>query len=362
LEYSIEGGITEIEMKAHLELANIYGHLLQNDETLLHAKEGLKLAQRLGDFRMEGRARWDILEFTAAPAEQAMEGRQIIETAMRKDALELVIDLGSEGVGALWRAGDLGGAIELGEQMLEYGRQRGIEKPLIRSVQRALSRVYCEVGEYEHAFELAQESLRVSRLSNYRYGEMRALVCLASSDAGMGNLADALTQFRRAADLCAQFDSKTDALAIKLAMARALLWFGRSEQASHAEAFLQEIISESRSLGAGDSEGLARSYLSQVHLLAKRLPEALQESQNAIEIFEDASRKNFLPEPFVYFYHYLVLQQARDGTTASFLGRARDLLCQRAATLPPRLRKSYLRRVPVHRAIARMRTPPVVSH
>ncbi len=352
LQYSIEGGVPEIEMKARLELANVHGHLLQNSETLLHAKEGLKLAQRLGDFRMEGRARWDILEYTAAPAEQAMEGRKIIETAMRKDALELVIDLGSEGVGALWRAGDLGGAIELGEQMLEYGRQRGIEKPLIRSVQRALSRVYCEIGEYEHAFALAKESLRVSRLSNYRYGEMRALACLAASDAGMGNLADALTQFRRAADLCAQFDSKTDALAIKLATARALVWFGSLEQASHAEALLQETISESRSLGAADSEGLARSYLSQIHLSMTRQPEALQESHKAIEIFEEASLKNFLPEPFVYFYHYLVLRETGDENAASFLRRARDLLCQRAATLPPRLRKSYLRRVPIHREIA----------
>jgi tetratricopeptide (TPR) repeat protein len=202
---------------------------------------------------------------------------------------------------------------------------------------------------------LAKESLRVSRLSNYRYGEMRALACLAASDAGMGNLPDALTQFRRAADLCAQFDSKTDALAIKLATARALVWFGSLEQASHAEALLQETISESHSLGAADAEGLARSYLSQVHLSMKRLPEALQESHKAIEIFEEATRKNFLPEPFVYFYHYLVLRQARDGTAASFLRRARDLLCLRAATLPPKLRRSYLRRVPVHREISRSR-------
>ncbi|MCC6299285.1 MAG: AAA family ATPase [Anaerolineales bacterium] len=355
LEYAVESGAAEIEMKVRIELSNLLGHLLETDEALSHASKGLEIARRLGDFRMEGRARWDMIEWRAAPEERAREGMRIINTALQKDALELIIDLGSDSVGLLWRAGNLGGAIELGERILNYGRERGIELPLIRSVQRALSRVYCEIGAYEHAFELAHESLRVSRLSNYRYGEMRALACLAASDAGMGNLADALPQFRRAADLCAQFGSKNDTIAIQLAAAKALLWFGNLEQASRAENLLREVIAKSRSLGAADSEGAARSYLSQIHLSAKRSPEALQESRQAIEIFDGMACKNFLPEPFVYFYHYLVLRQTRDENPASFLRRARDLLFQRAATLPPRLRRSYLRRVPVHLAMARMK-------
>ncbi len=355
LEFSIQSGLQEYEMKTRIELANILGHLMQDEEALQHATVGLRIARQLQDFRMEGRARWDIIERNATPAKLAEEGLRIIDEAIRKDAIELIIDLGSESVGVLWRAGNLGGAISLGERILEYGRQRGIEKPLIRSVQRALSRVYCEIGEYEHAHELAKGSLRESRLSNYRYGEMRALVCLASSNATLGNLEEALTGFRRASDLCAQIGSKTDSLVIRLATASALVWFGDTRHILTTELLLREIVMDSRSLGSVPTEVLALSYLSRIFLSADRFEEALQASEAALEIVEGANHKNFPPEPLVYFLHFLALHHSRDATAASHLRRARDLLCQRAATLPPRLRRSFLRRVPLHFAISQMR-------
>ena len=357
LEFSIESGLLDCEMQARIELANIHGHLLQNEEALQHATEGLRIARRLQDFRMEGRARWDILERSATPAELAQEGLSIIDEAIQKGAIELIIDLGSESVGVLWRAGNLGGAISLGERILEYGRQRGIEKPLIRSVQRALSRVYCEIGEYEHAHELAQGSLRESRLSKYRYGEMRALVCLASSNAALGNLEEALTGFRRASDLCAQIGSKTDSLVIRLATASALVWFGDAQRILTTELLLREIVMDSRTLGSIPTEVLALSYLSRIYLSANRIEEALQATESVLEIVEGANQKNFPPEPLVYFHYFLALHHARDATAASHLRRARDLLCRRAATLPPRLRRSFLRRVPLHFAIAKTRLP-----
>lgn len=357
LELSVESGLQDCEMQARIELANIHGHLLQNEEALQHATEGLRIARQLQDFRMEGRARWDIIERSATPAEQARDGSSIIDEAMQKNAVALIIDLGSESVGVLWRAGDLGGAISLGERILEYGRQRGIEKVLTRSVQRALSRVYCEIGEYEHAHELAKGSLRESRLSNYRYGEMRALVCLASSEAAMGNLEEAMTGFRRASDLCAQIGSKTDSLVIRLAAASALVWLGDSQPIDATESLLREIVMESRSLGSASTEIFALSYLSRIYLSADRIEEALQASKAALEIVEGANQKNVPPEPLVYYDHFLALHHKRDATAASFLRRARGLLCLRAATLPSRLRRSYLRRVPLHCAISKTRLP-----
>lgn len=357
LEYSIKSGLQECEMKARIELSNIYGHLLQNDEALNHAREGLKIARQLQDFRMEGRARWDLIEFTASPAEQAQEGMTIINTAIQKDAVELIIDLGSDSVNMLWVAGNLGGAIDLGERILEYGRQRGIEKPLIRSVQRALSRVYCEIGEYEHAHKLAKESLRESRLSNYRYGEMRALACLASSDAALGDLEEALAGFRRAANLCAQIGSKTDSLVIKLATVSALVWFGDSKHLASAESLLRETAAESRSSKSAVAEGLALSYLSRIHLSQNQVEEALRDSRAALKIIEEINYQSFPSESRVYFDRFLALQRAGDGDAASCLRRARTLLCIRAATLPPKLRRSYLRRVPPHPVISKTRRP-----
>lgn len=355
LEFSIRAGLAEFEMKARLELANIHGHNLEFRDASDHAQAGLEIARRLGNFHMEARARWEIAEFNESITGQAEVGSQIANEAMQKDAVELLIEMGSSCVGSLYYAGNFGGALELGERILEYGRGRGLTSVLGRSVQRVLARVYCEIGEYERAASLASESLRLSRLSGYLYGQMRSLTCLGVSHAGLEQLDEALSGLNRAANLCEGIGSKGDLLTIKLATAALLIQFSDAAHLEAAESLLGEVKAGARESASAEIEASALSHLAQVCLMRGRLQESLRLSESAVHVLENNPRRAILPAPLAYFIRARALHAAGEGRHREPLALARRNLYCRAMTLPRGLRRVFLRGVPLNRAILSMR-------
>lgn len=350
LDHAKASGLIDIEMRASLELANMLEFMRRAEEAIPRIELALELAQRAGDFRIEGRARWDMAQASTGVADQARVGSEIVQRALDANALALLVEIGSGTVGILWRAGDPGGAIELGERLLAYGREQG-SAGFVRSVSRILSRIHSAIGEYATALLFASESLRASRLTNYRYGEMRSLICMALANAGLGFFDDAMENMNRAMELCEQIGSKTDLLTARVETVDLLLR-GDPAYLPRAESLARQTLDESRDAGLHSAEIFALSYLSQILLSENRLEEAIQSSSQSVAVMEDPENRDIGLEPLVYFNHYRALQRAGDETAVSFLQRARGLLYCSAITLPPPLRRSFLRRVIWNRLIS----------
>jgi len=354
LDHAATSGLTEIEMRARIELANLLQYMRRADEAMPHIEVALALAERAGDFRVEGRARWDMAQASMGVADQARVGIDLIQRALEKNALALLVELGSGAVGILWRAGNPGGAIQLGEQIFAYGREQGFAG-FVRSVNRVLARVYCAIGGYEIALQLAGEALRASRMTGYRYGEMRSLICLALANAGLGFFDDALETMNRAMELCAQIGSKTDLLTARLETCGILLRRGDEALLSRAESLARQTLAESREAGLRSAEIFALAHLSHISLAENRLEEAVQFSSQSVAVMESPENRDIGLEPLVYFNHFRALQRMGDESCISFLHRARSLLYCSAVTLPPHLRRSYLHRDLWNRLISQAR-------
>jgi|GEM_PF-5801169 DNA-binding SARP family transcriptional activator len=351
LHHSTQSHLPEFEMKTHLELANVYGHNLEYEDALTHAKQGLRIAKRIKNFHAISRARWEISEFTASLKEQAEVGIQIAHEAMQRDAIDVLIELGSSCVGGPLLLGNFGEAMSLGESIMEYGKQFGLVSVLGRSVQRVLARVYFEIGEYEHAMQLIKDSLRLTRLSSYRYGEMRCLANLGSIMAGMSKLDEALAELNRASQICKSIGSRGDDLNIKTEIAFVLMQYHDEKYFVSAESLLSEIVSDAHASHAVEAEAIALSHLSRLYLLMNQPNQALIQSKAAIQILENHVNRIILPTPFIRFQYACALRAVGDENYKQVLFLARQAVYCRIKTLPKERRRSYLHRVALNHEI-----------
>ncbi len=342
----------EIEMKASLEMTNILQYMRLESEARKYWQKALALAQALGDIRMEERARWDLAEFDMNVVNQSQLGLEIAERAFATGIIELIIDLGSSIVGGLFRAGNPGSALEQAERFLAFGRDQGI-RVFVKTIQRAQARVLLEVGQYETALSLLRESLTASRLTNYRYGEMRALACLGMCHAGMGDDEEALRELTQAEGLAETFNSKMDVSLIRIDLAAVLIRLATPHALAHAEKISQQVISDGSDMLFQGPAIISRCHLARIHFARGNAKEAGRYAAEAVKAMESQTNRDIAPDPRVYFNHYEILNKSGDGRASHALKRARDALCSRARTLPSRLRRDYLRRVLPNRDICR---------
>ena len=346
--------VPNVELEARLELANILQYKHRFAEAREHLEKALALSNRLSDLRAEARVRWDLNLFDGDAAGQARFALELVERAFHTNTPVILIDLGSSIVGALVRAGNPGEALRQAERMLAFSREQGILS-FVKTVQRALARVHVEIGQYESALQLAKEALAASRLTNYRYGEMRALACAGFSNAGLGYFEDALQDLARAAALCEQMDSKMDLAAIRAETASLLVQRGEPAHLSVAEALARQILEEGEGAGRFGYRIFAFWNLARIRLAQGLAQEARSFSDQAVTLMDSPANRDIAPDPRVYFTHFAVLRSLHEDSARAFLQRARVTLFCRAQTLPPSLRRSYLRRVREHCEICEAR-------
>lgn len=344
----------EVEMKASLEMTNILQYMRLDAEAREYGQRALTLAQSLGDVRIEERARWDLAEFDMNVINQSQLGLEIAERAFETGTVELIIDLGSSIVGALLRAGNPGSALEQAERFLAFGREQGIQV-FVKTIQRAQARVLLDIGQYETALGLLKESLTASRLTNYRYGEMRALACLGMCYAGMGDDGEALRYLAQAEELAEKINSKMDVNLIRVDLAAVLVKLGNPDSLSHAETLSLQILSGKSDVLFQGPAIFAMCHLGRIHLEKGNPGESHRYAVWAVNDMESPTNRDIAIDPRVYFNQYEIFKRLGDEKAALALQRARVTLCARARTLPPRLRRDYLRRVPSNRDICRSR-------
>ena len=354
LERAIASRHLEFEMRARQELSNLMQYMGRSGEAKEHTRKSLALARKLKDVRAEGRVRWDLASFELDAQGQAKIALQIMERAFKTNTPALLIEIGSSIVSVMLRAGNPGAALAQAERLLAFGREQGIHT-FVKTVQRAQARVLCEIGRYETALQLAKESLAASRLTGYRYGEMRALTCMGMGNAGLGYFEDALRDLASAAKMCEQMNSKMDLDFARAEIASILLRRGDAAHFPIAESIALQIL-------VGGFEDDLRSWhvtalacLARIRLANGQLEEARQHSARAVTLMESDQNRDFSPDPRVYFAHFAALRTLDDEAARDFLQRARVTLYCRARTLPSRLRRDYLRRVPAHREICAAR-------
>ncbi|MBV6393297.1 MAG: hypothetical protein KPEEDBHJ_02537 [Anaerolineales bacterium] len=346
--------LPEIEMKARLEMTNILQFMRIEPEAREHGWQALALARSLGDIRAEERARWDLAEFDMNAVNQSQLGLEIAERAFETGTFELIVDLGSSIVGALLRAGNPGAALAQAERFLAFGREQGIGV-FVKTIQRAQARVLLEIGQYETALILLKEALTASRLTNYRYGEMRALACLGMCYAGLGDEEEALGQLTRAEELAEGINSKMDVNLIRVDTIAVLIGLAKPQALSRAESLALQVLSDRDDGLFQGSVIFAMDRLARVHFARGNFDESLRYAGEAVRAMERPANRDIALDPRVYFTHYLILERMGDEKAARALRWARDTLCFRARTLLPRLRRDYLRRVSPNREICRSR-------
>ena len=344
----------EVEMKASLEMTNILQYMRLDAEAREHGQRALALAQSLGDVRIEERARWDLAEFDMNVVNQSQLGLEIAERAFATGTIELIIDLGSSIVGGLLRAGNPGSALEQAERFTAFGREQGFEV-FVKTIQRAQARVLLEIGQYETALHLLKESLTASRLTNYRYGEMRALACLGMCHAGLGEEEEALRELTQAEDLAEKINSKMDMGLVRIELASVLIRLGKPLSLAQAERISHQVIFDGNDMLFQGTAIFSRCHLAQIHLLRGDFEGARRFITDAVKKMENPINRDIAPDPRVYFNYHEILKKLGDEKPRQALQWARDILCARVRTLPPRLRRDYLRRVQSNREICRSR-------
>ena len=354
LERAIAGRHLEFEMRARQELSNLMQYMGRSGEAKEHTRKSLALARKLKDVRAEGRARWDLASFELDAQGQAKIALQIMERAFKTNTPALLIEIGSSIVSVMLRAGNPGAALAQAERLLAFGREQGIHT-FVKTVQRAQARVLCEIGRYETALQLAKESLAASRLTGYRYGEMRALTCMGMGDAGLGYFDEALRDLASAAKMCEQMNSKMDLDFARAEIASILLRRGDAAHFPIAESIALQILAGGFDNDLRSWHVTALACLARIRLADGHLEEARQYSAQAVTLMESGKNRDFSPDPRVYFAHFATLRTLDDEAARDFLQRARVTLYCRARTLPSRLRRDYLRRVPAHREICAAR-------
>ncbi len=324
-------------------------HTRQIDVAMAHFNRMLQLAEVSRNFRLKGQAILGLVS-TGHPAEQALAYLQVLSEALERGTLDLVIDIASDVVLSLWMAGRLGDSLAQGERLLSLARAQGISS-LERSLLRALSGVRCEIGEYETARALAQESLRSCRAAGYRYGEMRALACSALADAGLGFADDAILGLQKAIAMSEGMGAWQEAATFQNQATKVLLSKTGNPPLDRAREIAEASLLTARAHNFQRAEMLALAYLSQISLRQGDTDAARQLSTQAVRLLEAAGHANGY-EPLIWFAHACALRALGVSDADGYLARARALLARRACSLPDRaLRRKFLRNVPLHRAI-----------
>ncbi|WP_276479868.1 tetratricopeptide repeat-containing sensor histidine kinase [Paraflavitalea pollutisoli] len=178
-----------------------YAGVIRSDSAIVYARLAIEEAQRIGFKRGLCRA-YDLYAnicLQQSKPDEAIRYFRLstqVGTEIRNDTM---VALGYRGVGqSLWYRGDFEEAIPTIGIAINYFRQLGMKRD-ITDATMTISSIYGNQGNYEKAFEIAQEALALSLEIRDRSNTVLSLVEIGKAYRNIGDHTSALDYYRKAA-------------------------------------------------------------------------------------------------------------------------------------------------------------------
>ena len=264
-------------------LAGYYLRLGQLNDAARCLQEGIKLDEE------DGRLAWLGVKHVNLAAVYAQMGR--LDAAFRHliQALQILPDTDGMIAANLGEVCHLQGRLDEALRHLNRARSRyeaagasAVEPPCLA----ILAEVHCDLGRYDTALALAEQSLARSRDIEDRLAESMAQNALGRLYERTGHYAQAIDHHRRATELAGDAHSLVKTAAL-IGLANAAHGLGKAEAASFAYQALH--IARDRSFRI--LEGLARSALADIALAAGDPTEAEWQARLALEIHRETGHR-----------------------------------------------------------------------
>ena len=316
-------------------------------------------------------------------------GRAIAAVACADEGSELERWCVNQLAGILWSQGDMRGAEEALEQMLELALRTGSrsheavalgnlaliahdrgEYSLAKTRYRRSLAIYrevggsdtvgyknlaelcIEVGEFEEAGALLEQSLAVTRETGARRSESFALGSMALLCNCKGEHLDAERLSRQGLNIAQELSDMDAEAAAIMQLGNALVALGELHAAQQA---FERAIELLHNVGQGLQAVAPAAGLAHVRMLEGDISDAMDYAQIVLPRCIAADLDGVVYRSEVQLRCFYVLRAAHDPRADEVLRSARRELLRRAdAITDPRMRDSFLNRVPAHRAITEL--------
>jgi tetratricopeptide (TPR) repeat protein len=207
------------------------------------------------------------------------------------------------------------------------------------------------VGSHDEADRSLQEALAMSHEIGDRRGETEALVYLSLLAHHLGDDAVARTHAQRALTLAREAEDLRNCGHALTHLGHALAGLGHLWQAGEA---YEEAVKLRHESGEYHRAVESLAGLARVSLALRKPAEALSYVEEILD-YLDVNTVDGTDEPFrVYLTCYGVLKANDDDRAQDILVTARKLFDARVRSIgDPKLRRSFVERVPAHRKLAR---------
>lgn len=178
-----------------------YAGVIRSDSALVYARQAVEEAQRIGYKKGLSHAAnlYANVYLQQSKPDEAIRYFRLstqVATEIRSDTF---IALGYRGIGqALWYRGDFEEAIPTIGLAITYFKQLGLKRE-VSDATMTISSIYGNQGNYEKAFEIAQEALALSLELHDRSNIVLSLVEIGKAYRNIGDHASALEYYRKAA-------------------------------------------------------------------------------------------------------------------------------------------------------------------
>jgi predicted ATPase/DNA-binding SARP family transcriptional activator len=245
-----------------------------------------------------------------------------------------------------WALGDYAKTIGFTRQGFEIYRQLGNRRGMVLCCDN-LSALYNEIGQYSQAQMFITDGLESARQIGFPYEEGLLLSNLGRFYLEQNDLQSATQAYQQALAVAQSIDSPYVSAGACLGLGIVLHAQKAYDQAGEQFALALENYNK-----AGESAFAtgARSFLALNTLSAGNLQDALDLSTQATVDLETAGGGEYVQD--TYWHHFLILTAAGQTEQAyQTLQKAAQTIQDRAATLPPDWRDSFLKKVSINQRI-----------
>ncbi len=233
-------------------------------------------------------------------------------------------------------------------QALHLSREIG-ERRNEGVILRNLGSLACRQGDYAGAVACLEQSLDCCRASGDRRSESETLAFLGLAYHAAGDDATACKHSRQAIHLAQSVGARYEEGFALVCLGHALAGLGQLREA--ADAYRQALAIQ-RALGESNMAMEPLAGLARVALAAGNPAQALAHVEEILHHLEHHTLGGAEEPLLVYLTCYRVLLAHQDPRAGEVLDMAHTLLQEWAARITPEeLRRSFLERVPAHRAI-----------
>jgi tetratricopeptide (TPR) repeat protein len=249
-------------------------------------------------------------------------------------------------------------ALEAYQEVLRIRREIG-QRALEGGALGDIGDIYLFLGLYEESLELHRRSLEINEEVNYKYGQIWCHHDMGVIHLNMGNLSDAREELELAVFLAEEIQARNLVALSKNDLSVVLREIGDRESLETSLKLAREAteLAERFELIFGQISGASNQAMAQLKL--NDTASAKEHSQRAIALLERHGAAEVIEEE-IFFNHAEILKEARETEEAKkYLTKAYDEVMNKSNRINDQIiRKSFLERVRVNRAIISARQAP----